>query len=317
MNIKGTYKSNDTEEWFDILFNRPLGYLWARFFALVGIHPNAVTLASMVLGAAAGIMFGFNADSPQGLLYNIIGIALLMLANIYDSADGQLARMTNQKTELGRILDGASADVWYIFIYTALSIRLQDDPLPVTLSLFGYEQIHWGIFSWLLCAVCGLICHTSQCRLADYYRNIHLYFIKAGNEFDRADEQARKYDEMPWKGHYVSKFFQWLYKHYTHAQESATPHFQMLWKHLQAKYGTDIPQEFCDEFRRRSLPLMKYTNFLTFNSRAITLYVTALFDCPWIYLLFEALVLSSVYYYMHYRHEKISRELLEDFHLSD
>ena len=77
-----------------------------------------------------------------------------------------------------------------------------------------------------------------------------------------------------------------------------------------------VRQEFRDEFRRRSLPLMKYTNFLTFNSRAIALYVTALFDCPWVYLLFEAIVLSLVYFYMHYRHEKFSRELLEEFHLT-
>ena len=31
-NVKSTYKSNDTEEWLDTVWTRPIGYQWALFF---------------------------------------------------------------------------------------------------------------------------------------------------------------------------------------------------------------------------------------------------------------------------------------------
>ena len=54
---------------------------------------------------------------------------------------------------------------------------------------------------------------------------------------------------------------------------------------------------------------MPYTNFLTFNSRAILVYVTCLLDCPWVYLLCEITVYNVLYVYMHRRHEALCREL--------
>jgi len=38
--IEATFKSKDTEEWLDIWFTRPIGYLFARLFNAFGVHPN-------------------------------------------------------------------------------------------------------------------------------------------------------------------------------------------------------------------------------------------------------------------------------------
>ena len=38
--LAATFKSQDTEEWLDIHFTRPLGLLWANFFNLFGTHPK-------------------------------------------------------------------------------------------------------------------------------------------------------------------------------------------------------------------------------------------------------------------------------------
>ena len=106
--LQSTFKSQDTEEWLDIHFTRPLGLLWAKAFDHFNIHPNVVTILSIILGAAAGIMFYY-----PDMTHTIIGILLLIWANLYDSADGQLARMTGKKTRWGRILDGFAGDVAY------------------------------------------------------------------------------------------------------------------------------------------------------------------------------------------------------------
>ena len=100
--IQQTYKSNDTEEWLDVVWTRPIGYQWARFFNALNVHPNTVTIMSMVIGVASAFFFvdgSYRTEGMEGLLYNIIGVLLLAWANFYDSADGQLARMTGKKTQ--------------------------------------------------------------------------------------------------------------------------------------------------------------------------------------------------------------------------
>ncbi|MBQ7426010.1 MAG: CDP-alcohol phosphatidyltransferase family protein, partial [Prevotella sp.] len=109
--VQQTYKSNDTEEWLDRVFTRPIGYLWAKFFQRLGVHPNVVTVLSITIGITSAFFFAhgsWRTEGSAGLMLNILGILLMMWANFYDSADGQLARMTGKKTQLGRILDGAA-----------------------------------------------------------------------------------------------------------------------------------------------------------------------------------------------------------------
>ena len=109
--LESTLKSLDTEEFIDIHFYRPIGYQWALFFNKLGVSPNSITIASIFIGITAGICFYF-----QSLAINVIGMLLLIWANSYDSADGQLARMTGQKSALGRILDGAAGFLVYRYL---------------------------------------------------------------------------------------------------------------------------------------------------------------------------------------------------------
>lgn len=89
-------KSMDTEEHIDLAFYRPIGFMWARLAARFGVSPNAITIAAIFLGIGAGILFYF----PE-LRLNVIGMLLLVWANSFDSADGQLARLKKQYSRIG------------------------------------------------------------------------------------------------------------------------------------------------------------------------------------------------------------------------
>ncbi len=318
--IQQTYKSNDTEEWLDVVWTRPIGYQWARFFDALNVHPNTVTILSMFIGVASAYFFAhgsYRTEGTEGLIYNIIGVLLLAWANFYDSADGQLARMTGKKTQLGRILDGAAGDVWFFAIYHAVAFRFyfhhdlefqwlgiennERNTLIATLVIYA--------LSWFS----GIVCHAHQCGLSDYYRQIHLFFLKgkAGSELDNSIQQKQIYEETPWKGNLIYKLFLLTYINYTRNQEKQTPQFQLLKQKLKEEYGDteNIPQAFRDEFRRLSLPLMKWANILTFNTRAITLYITFLFDFPWLYMLMEIVVFTGLYLYMRHTHEGFCQKL--------
>ena len=298
--LQSTFKSGDTEEWLDIHFTRPLGLLWARFFNHFNVHPNVVTILSIVLGAAAGVCFYWS-----DLTHTLVGIVLLVWANLYDSADGQLARMTGKKTRWGRILDGFAGDVWFFAIYAAICLRLQAQPIPGT-------QTAWGIWIWLLAAFSGFVCHGKQCQLADYYRNIHLYFLKGeqGSELDSFAKLRAELRALSWKKDGVWMVFLYFYGNYTRSQEQMTPAFQRFRLWLREQFGNGpLPEALRRDFRAGSLPLMKYANILTFNTRAIVLYLSLLVGEPWLYLVFEVVVMNILFFYMRSRHEQLCQRL--------
>lgn len=300
---KSSLKSMDTEETLDLMFYRPIGYMWALLCAKVGITPNAITIASIFLGVAGGVLFYFG--QPQDLWLNYVGMFLLVWANSFDSADGQLARMTKQYSRLGRILDGLSGDFWFVAIYFAICFRVNET------SEFFMQ--HWSGWIWVMAILAGG-CHAKQAAMADYYRQFHLYFLKGkeGSELDSVDQLDKDFDAVPWKGHFWKKITMMTYRNYTANQEVMTPAMQNLRRKLRALFGDDnMPEKFRNDFRLKSKPLMKYTNMLSFNTRVIALFVSIIVRMPWLYFAFELTVLNLMLVYMILRHERICRNFIK------
>jgi len=292
---RDSLKSMDTEEHIDLAFYRPIGYAWALLAKRLGITPNAITIASIFLGVGAGIAFYYN-----NIWVNIAGMLLLIWANSFDSADGQLARMTHQYSRLGRILDGLSGDFWFASIYVAICLREN------ATSAFFMER-PWLI--WVVAVITG-ICHAKQAAMADYYRQFHLYFLKGedGSELDNSIELRRKLETE--HAGFWSRLTQRVYLNYTVNQEAWTPDMQRLRAELARRFPDGkIPQTFRDDFRAMSLPLMKYTNILSFNWRTIALFCSLFARMPWLYFAFELVVLNALLVYMRQRHERICRTL--------
>ncbi len=296
---RDTLKSSDTEEHIDLAFYRPLGYAWACLARRLGVTPNVITIASIFLGIGAGIAFYFNE-----LWINVIGMLLLVWANTFDSADGQLARMTKQYSRIGRILDGMAGDLWFATIYVAICLRENQ-----TSEFFMAHP--WLI--WVIAVVTGL-CHAKQAAMADYYRQFHLYFLKGedGSELESAEKLNEKLATLSWRHNFWQKLVLTFYTKYTVNQESMTPAMQRLRAQLHRSFPDGkVSVAFRREFRRQSLPLMKYTNILSFNWRCIALFV-ALFACmPWLYFAFELVVLNILLVYMIVRHERICKRLTQ------
>lgn len=183
---RASLKSADTEETFDLLFYRPVGYVVALLCRRLGISPNAITITSIFLGLGAGVMLYFN-----NFWVNLGGMALLVSADVCDSADGQLARLTRRYSRLGRILDGLSGDIWFAAIYVAICLREN-----VTSDFFMAH--HWLI--WVVAVVTG-ICHATQAAMADYYRQFHLFFVNGRDGSELEDSAARlwrRYHTLTW-----------------------------------------------------------------------------------------------------------------------
>jgi len=291
--FENSLKSNDTEEKIDIYFYRPIGLRIAIFCQKVGLTPNAVTIISIFFGVGAGILFYY-----PSLQINVIGMLLLMFANSLDSADGQLARLTNNKSRFGRILDGFAGDFWFASIHIAICLRAINEGWPPVI--------------WVLGILAG-VSHTLQSAMADYYRNVHLFFIKGtnGSELDNSKDLQEEYDRLTWSQHAWTKFVSRGYLGYTKMQERFSPNLQKLLAVIRHDFKGGLPAKLVHDFRQMNKPLMKYTNIVQFNTRVIFLFLWLVIDYAWIYFFFDLFVLNPILIYMCKRQEKVSAHFYE------
>jgi hypothetical protein len=147
-------KGDLVEEWTDVHFFRPLGYVIARAAIPLGITADQVTVACLLSGLAAGWLFYFS--NPW---YNLAGFGMFILSDVLDSADGQVARLRGTSSRFGRILDGVSDNLRFINLYLCLMVRLR---------VGG-----WGWEALALATVAG-VCHSLQSTSVDFIRQAFL-----------------------------------------------------------------------------------------------------------------------------------------------
>jgi phosphatidylglycerophosphate synthase len=152
------FKAREIEELADVHFFRPLGMLLARLARALRLSPTQVTLA----GAAVGMVGGALLYSPR---LGLLAFALLILHGILDSSDGQLARMTGQATELGRLLDGVGGYLTHAAIYLALIAGVLAQGGPLTIAVW---------------AVAAGVSNVIQAQLYDYHRTAYARTVIQG-----------------------------------------------------------------------------------------------------------------------------------------
>ena len=273
--VESTYKDKDTEEFIDIYFFRPVGYLLALTARSLKLTPNALTIIGMILGVISGHLFYYSS-----LTINIIGIFVKIVSNALDSADGQLARMTHTESNMGRILDGLSSHVIFTSIYLHLCFR----------------YVHEGNSGWIF-AVAALvgICHYFQAGWGDFFRNSYLYFVRDpdADETKTLDQLRQEFKMLKWRESFVYKCIVYFERNYMSSLQMFTKNFRALRAIVENTYGREIPVWFSQEYRQTMKPMNKYYNGLTINSRQFPLFVFLLLQRPELFFLFELVVLNS------------------------
>jgi hypothetical protein len=145
------FKAYEIEELADVYFFRPLGMIGARGAQRLRLTPTAVTIVATILGIAGGVLL----FEPSAAF---AGFALLIVHSILDSSDGQLARMTGQASEFGRMLDGIGGYLTHVSIYLAL----------LTSALVGGA----GALA-VAAAVAAAISNVVHAQMYDYHRSTY------------------------------------------------------------------------------------------------------------------------------------------------
>ena len=319
---RATLKSAETEDWLDLHVIRPLCYYCAKGFNVFDIHPNTVTILSMIIGAGSCVLFAHGShyyEGAAGLVLNLLAILLLMVADILDCTDGQLARMTGKKSKVGRILDGMAGFVWFTPIYMGMVWRFYQHH-SLEFGWLGISDTPQNVYIataivFVLALMSGFAGIAAQQRLADYYIQVHLFFLKGekGSELDNSARQREIYEQLPADTPAYERSFQKSYIDYTLKQEKATPQFQRLMATLREKYGgvDQMPEAARRLFHDKSLALMKWNGLLTFNFRSFWFFVFCLLDVPVLTFVFEIVAMGLLTEYVRRRHENFSRQIAD------
>jgi len=137
----------------------------------------------------------------------MLGAVALLISNVLDCADGQLARLKKNGTGIGRIIDGFIDYITGLSIYVGIGIGL-------SIATGDY------LYVWVITAIGGFS-RVLQNMLFDNYRN--MYMSNVYNKGSNLDREIEEYSRLKWiidktKGRYVEKFFVNIYIKYASFQ---------------------------------------------------------------------------------------------------
>jgi len=110
---------NPRDGYIDRVLYRRLARPVTRLLLPTPISPNAVTVASAVVGVAGGLLVG-----SGGAVGVAAGIACLVASGVLDCCDGELARLRHAESRLGHALDVASDTLVAVALLAGIVRRL-------------------------------------------------------------------------------------------------------------------------------------------------------------------------------------------------
>jgi CDP-alcohol phosphatidyltransferase len=276
-------KGDAVEEWIDLHFFRPVGYRLARALAATRVTADQVTLASLAVGLVAGHLFLYD-DWRLGTL----GLALFVVSDVLDSADGQVARIRGGGTRFGRVLDGFSDNLRFLNLYLHLLVRL-------LLGGAGWPAV-------VLMIAAGLS-HSLQASAIDFLRQAYLRFGGAGTgELDLPEDlgagPAGFWARLAYRG----------YAGYVQRQVRLFPATTELVRRWRTQPGSSLPT---DGYRALTRPVVVAGALIAQNVRFALLAVTAVPGWPAAYFWVAIGPLNLVLLMLIVRQERGVRLLLD------
>jgi phosphatidylglycerophosphate synthase len=235
--VYSTIKLIDIEERFDLAFSRFFGLYLAKVGRYLNMTPTQVSLISLFIGVVGGLMLFYQ----ESWVITVWASLLISLAGVLDSADGQLARMTGQSSEMGRFIDGSIDNLVFISCYLAGS------------AYYVQGEMGWSIF--LIAVPAGLVSHSFASQIYDFYKSEFLYYV-AGSQSSKV-KTISELEEIPeGKGFWV-KFFKKVEIDYTKKQWMLTSRNNEIRNLYEtAAFNPSTRDKFVEAYRETFNPIM-------------------------------------------------------------
>ena len=209
-------------------------------------------------------------------------------ANLFDNVDGQLARLTQQQSEEGRMLDGIGDNLVFASVYAHICIR----------------YVHGGGSGliWLIALGAG-VCHSMQSAAAEFCRDAYLRFATdRGGRFFRASELR---DRAARSNRTVSRWLLTLHAGYVVQQELALPRVAELRDRM-----SDTAEWLEQAYRESHRLLARQARLLGTNARMLVLFAVLFLGRPTWYFIAELTAFNAVFLWLIIRENSVAARLL-------
>lgn len=170
---KNSVKSDVSDEPVNIFLQRPIAGIVTRVVYCTPVTPNQLTIVAVLLGMAGGIFLAL----PDAQLK--AAALCCYLKDIFDSADGQLARAKQLYSRSGRFLDSIGDYVVDLFLFGGIVVFL----------LRSGMQVHYA----LLIGCAGFLGVSLRVSYHVFYQTSYLH-RKRTYEINRITEELREED---------------------------------------------------------------------------------------------------------------------------
>ena len=262
----------ELEDRLNRLVYHPLAANLARLLQPLGVSPNAVSVAGMLLIFAATWAY-VGLAWPQNVL---LGLALHLSWHVVDGADGDLARMTGKASQTGELIDGSCDYVGHIVLYVALATVLDD----------------WiGVWAWAIVAAAGAS-RVAQSVHIESHRRAYLWRVYGVPWFRQG---AVAGDRLFRVGSRASRLFGWLPRLYLFLAGLMAPATEAVDAEIEAASSDPLRRaairRLARRASRRSLLLQK---LIGPNQRTILLGLSILLGSPLYFFLLEVVPFNLV-----------------------
>ena len=261
-------RTAEIEEWTNRAVIHPVSSRLTPWLARLGVSPNAVSLAGMACGLAAGMAYHRSVAGPA---YAVAGLLLMLAWHVLDGADGQLARLTHTQSATGKVLDGICDYVTFGAVYVGLAAAL--------------GQRHGG-WVWFLVAASGA-CHAVQSAAYELQRQDYEFWGRGKASAELPDLSA-----PPQDGALAGRVAARLHRLYARAQllgGGLDPAGRVRLARLMRAGPEDALRS---AYRAAFAPRVRRWSVMSANYRTLAIFLFAVSGAPLLYFVWEARFLS-------------------------
>jgi len=272
--LESSKRTREIEEFTNLHLIHPLAARLTLLLARLGVHPNWVSFAGM----ACGVMAGWAYYHYQDFRYAVAGFLFMFAWHVLDGVDGQLARLTNQQSEFGKIIDGLADNVTWISVYTGFGLAM--------------TQVH-GIWVWLLLAVAGVL-HSFQAATYELQRQEYDYFGRNKESAEYKSSSTLLSENFPRSG--VQGVVYSLGRTYARMQLLVARIDEDYRRKIKNALATrpDRAEEIRARYRQIFAPQVRTWSVMSSNYRTLAMFICAVFHAPLIYFFVEVLCLTPL-----------------------
>ena len=285
--LKAVWRTPEIEEYSNLYLIHPVSNALANLFARWNWSPHLVSGLGMLSAFVAAYCY----YQYQITVMSILGFIFMVGWHIFDGADGQLARLTGQISEIGKMVDGLCDHLGFGMVYIALALA---------------QQEVYGIWVWLLAAVAGLS-HVIQASALEFHRDSYDCWVH--QRFDKCVPPLDKFKLKIQSSTGVLRLlntFQSFYLQFQYRFAGADHRFTSNEQRLRNQPQRD---KIGEDYKLIALDSVRQWTWLSANKRTIAVTLFCVVKLPILFFLYEIVILNIVLWWLRNKQKSVNSEL--------